>query len=81
MDPLVPFYIAGGVLTAWALLLSALGVMREDFPSAGVEKLVGVVTVLLVAAAVGTGVVGAIEEERHEEETGESVGAVPALTA
>jgi predicted deacylase len=26
------FYIAGGVLAAWALIVTAIGVTREDFP-------------------------------------------------
>ncbi len=81
MDPLVPFYVIGGVLVAWALLLSALGVTRENFPSPIGEKVIGVVTVVLVAGAIGAAVIGAIEEEEHEEETGEGVGAVPALRA
>jgi hypothetical protein len=51
------FYIAGCVLAVWALLVSALGVMREDFPSsAGASRLVGAISVLLVVAAIGTAV-------------------------
>jgi len=79
VDPLLPFFVSGGVLVAWALLLAALGVMREDFPSAAGEKLIAVVSVVLVATAIGCGIVGAITEEQEEEETGEGVGAVPAL--
>ena len=32
------FYFVGGALAAWALLVSALGVMREDFPSTSVAR-------------------------------------------
>ena len=46
------FYIAGGVLAAWALIVSALGVMREDFPrTAGATRLVGAISVILVVTA------------------------------
>ena len=27
------FYVAGGLLTAWALVLSAVGITRHDFPA------------------------------------------------
>jgi hypothetical protein len=50
------------------LLLSALGVMREDFPgSAGATRLVGAISVLLVVAAIGSAIyLSATEEEEHE---------------
>ena len=35
------FYIAGGALAAWALILTAIGVTRENFPSTrGATRLV-----------------------------------------
>jgi plastocyanin len=54
----VPFYIAGGLLVAWALILSlALGMRRPAFPDnlAG-ERTVIVISSVLVLAAVGTAV-------------------------
>ena len=61
------FYIAGGVLAAWALFVSALGVMREDFPGTdGAARLVGLVSVLLVVAAIGTAIYLSATEEEHE---------------
>lgn len=64
------FYIAGGVLAVWALLVSALGVMREDFPgSPGATRLVGAISVILVVAAIGTAIyLSANEEEEPEAE-------------
>jgi hypothetical protein len=60
------FYIAGCVLAVWALLVSALGVMREDFPSsAGASRLVGAISVLLVVAAIGTAIYLSATED-HE---------------
>jgi plastocyanin len=50
----VPFYIAGGLLVAWALLVSlGIGMRRPDFPSsvAGQRGVVAITAVLVVAAA------------------------------
>ena len=51
------FYIAAGVLAGWAVLIGALGVARETFPSSeGTARLVmlvsGVLMVATMAAAV-----------------------------
>lgn len=52
-----PFWIAGGILAAWALFVSAMGVMRKDFPgSEGAARAVMGITAVLVAAAIGTGI-------------------------
>jgi plastocyanin len=54
----VPFYIAGGALVAWALIVSlGLGMRRPDFPGTkGGERGVIAVTVVLVLVAVITAV-------------------------
>jgi hypothetical protein len=59
------FYIAGGILAGWALLVSFLGIVREDFPSTpGATRLVGAISIVLVVAAIGTAVyLSATEEE------------------
>jgi hypothetical protein len=60
------FYFVGGALAAWALLVSALGVMREDFPSTpGATRLVGAISVVLVIGAIGTAIYLSATEE-HE---------------
>jgi hypothetical protein len=62
------FYIAGSVLAAWALLVSFLGITREDFPgSQRAARLVAAISILLVAAAIGTGIYLSATEE-HEPE-------------
>jgi plastocyanin len=59
----VPFYLAGGLLAGWAVLLSAMGLRHPDFPeSSGRARLVMLTSGLLVAAAVTTAVVTAGEE-------------------
>jgi hypothetical protein len=68
------FYIAGGVLAAWALIVTALGVRREDFPgSPGATRLVGAISIVLVVAAIGSAIYLSATEE-HEPK-GESAGA------
>jgi plastocyanin len=55
----VPFYIAGGLLVAWALLLSlGIGARRPDFPRNLTEqRAVMAITAVLVLAAVSMAVV------------------------
>jgi hypothetical protein len=68
------FYIAGIVLAAWALLVTAIGVMREDFPSTpGTTRLVGAISLLLVVTAIGSAIYLSATEE-HEPK-GEHAGA------
>ncbi len=54
----VLFYIAGGALVVWALIVSlGLGLRRPDFPGgAGGERIVIAITVVLVIAAASTAV-------------------------
>ncbi|HYM54607.1 MAG TPA: hypothetical protein VES97_04550, partial [Solirubrobacteraceae bacterium] len=55
----VPFYIAGGLLVAWALIVSlGLGMRRPDFPGdlTG-QRAVMAITAVLVLAAVSTAVI------------------------
>ena len=52
-----PFYVAGGLAAAWAVLLFAVGMRSETFPaSAGAQRGVIAVSVLLVAAAMAAAV-------------------------
>ncbi|HTA14736.1 MAG TPA: plastocyanin/azurin family copper-binding protein [Solirubrobacteraceae bacterium] len=55
----VPFYIAGGVLVAWALLLSmGIGMRNPSFPATlGAERGVMAISAVLVLAAVSMAVV------------------------
>lgn len=54
----VPFYILGGVLVVWAVVLAGLGLSRPAFPgSAGAARGVMGLTVVLVVLAIGAAVV------------------------
>ncbi len=57
----VPFYIAGGLLVVWAVVLSlGLGMRKPDFPgSLAGQRAVVAVTAVLVLAAVATAVLTA----------------------
>jgi plastocyanin len=51
------FHVVGAILAIWAVLVSALGVMRHDFPGTKVaERVVIAITAILVVGTIGTGV-------------------------
>ncbi len=60
-----PFYFAGGTLAAWALLVTAIGVRRPEFPSTpGTARLVGAISIVLVVTAIGLAIyLSATQEE------------------
>jgi hypothetical protein len=63
------FYIFGGALVAWALLLSFLGIVSEDFPrSAGLERAIGFLSVVLVACAIGGAIADAVGHEPNNRD-------------
>jgi hypothetical protein len=54
------FYICGGALAAWAVLISVFGFTRPDFPAnASAQRGVILTTALLVVAATSTAVITA----------------------
>ena len=49
----VPFYIAGGVLALWAVVLAALGLRQPEFPkNLGGERGVIAISLLLAVVAI-----------------------------
>ena len=62
------FHILGGVLALWALLVSFLGITRENFPaSKTAERAVAAISALLVASAIGSAVITAAQEREERE--------------
>ena len=54
------FYICGGLLAAWAVVLSGIGLSQATFPAtAGAKRGVIALTALFVAAAMATAVITA----------------------
>lgn len=56
----VPWYVAGGVLAVWAVVVSAIGLSRPGFPGskAGRQLVIAVSFVLMVAAMTAAVVTG-----------------------
>jgi plastocyanin len=77
----VPFYIAGGALVAWALLLAITGMRRPGFPGSVVAaRVLMAVSVALVAATLTTAVVTA-SKEGQEKARPEGAAARPTAAA
>jgi hypothetical protein len=56
----LPFYILGGAAAVWAVVLFALGMRSPGFPaSAGAQRGVMALSVLVVAGAMATAVITA----------------------
>lgn len=54
------FYICGGLLAAWAVVLSVIGLSSETFPATvGAKRGVIAITLVFVAAAMATAVITA----------------------
>ena len=54
------FYIAGGCLAAWAVLVSFIGITRPDFPgNMGGRNIVLLISAILVLGATSTAVITA----------------------
>jgi hypothetical protein len=71
-----PFYFAGGTLAAWALLVTAIGVRIENFPSTPrATRLVGAISIVLVVTAIGLAIYLSATEE-HEKGGGEEHAAL-----
>lgn len=67
------FYVCGGILAGWAVLVSFLGITREGFPATdGSARVVMGLSVILMLAAVLSGVIGSALHESHEDEEHET---------
>ena len=65
------FTIVGIILAIWALVLTALGVMREDFPGKGAgQKIVMAISGVLVVAAIATAIGTAKSAPKGGEQAG-----------
>jgi plastocyanin len=76
------FHVLGGLFAVWAVVLTAIGIRREDFPRAGLQTLaVGTISVVLAASAISSGIVTSAQEDHEEEDAaGDEGGGGGALT-
>jgi plastocyanin len=73
----VPFYLVGGVLVAWAVILSAIGLSRADFPgSPGRARAVMAISAVLVVGTVTSAVL--TSSTHHHEAAAKGPEPVPA---
>jgi len=55
-----PFFVLGGLLAAWAVILAGVGLTRPEFPGRnGITAAVCALSVVLTAGAIGSAVVTA----------------------
>jgi hypothetical protein len=64
------FHVCGSLFAAWALIVSFLGITRENFPPTdAAARVVGAISIILCLAAIGTAIyTSATEEEESEGE-------------
>lgn len=66
------FHVCGLAFAVWAVAVSFLGIRFENFPSNDrVARLVGLISVVLAVAAVGSAIYTSATEEEEGEEGGE----------
>lgn len=78
----VPFYLAGALLAAWAVVLAAIGLSRPDFPGSaqrarGVMALSATLVVATMATAVATASKPTKGEAREQPSTASSTQGSP----
>jgi hypothetical protein len=69
------FYVLGGALAAWAVILTALGLSNPEFPGR-FERAVEALSLLLVVATISAAIIGAAGEEEEEAGHEESAALV-----
>ena len=62
------FHVFGVLFAVWAVTVALLGIRRENFPrTPGAQRLVGAISIVLAACAIGSAVyVGATEDDEGE---------------
>jgi hypothetical protein len=61
------FEVLGPLLALWALLVSFLGITREDFPGEA-EKVVGTISAVLVVLAIGSAIYVGVTDKKEEDD-------------
>lgn len=70
------FYVVGGLLAAWAVVVATLGIRRPTFPGRTGERVVGLISIVLAVGAVAAAAITAsLEEEGKASEGAAEPGA------
>ena len=69
------YHVCGIAFAVWAVLVSFLGITREEFPAtAGAQRAVAAVSILLAAATIGSAIyVGATEDDEPSDGGGQAL--------
>jgi hypothetical protein len=69
VPPVNAFHVCGALFAIWALVVSFLGITRDGFPSTdGAARAVGLTSIVLCLAAIGTAIYTSATEEHGSEE-------------
>jgi hypothetical protein len=61
------YHVCGIAFAVWAVLVSFLGITREDFPStAGAQRAVAAISVLLALSTIGSAIYTGAHEHKNE---------------
>jgi uncharacterized cupredoxin-like copper-binding protein len=78
------FHVIGVLLALWAVALAAAGVISDDFPPKGLEKVVIAISALLVVGAISSAIITAGEKKpkgsevaNHRNKAGEEGSTAP----
>jgi hypothetical protein len=68
------YHVCGIAFAVWAVLVSFLGITREDFPGTpGAQRTVAAISILLAVATIGTAIyTGATEDDEDSGSGGEA---------
>jgi hypothetical protein len=62
------FHVFGALFAAWAVIVSFVGITREEFPSSpAAARAVGAVSVLLAIATISSAIISSANEEEEPE--------------
>jgi hypothetical protein len=64
------FEVCGAILAIWAVVVAGLGISREGFPGKA-ERLVGLISLVLVVLAIGSAIYTGTHEKKAEGSKGE----------
>jgi hypothetical protein len=72
------YHVCGIAFAVWAVLVSFLGITREDFPGTrGAQRIVGAISILLAVATIGSAVYTGATEDDEESGGGDQPVVLP----